>query len=125
MSINTLTDRAQLLSGDSREIKFRVLQPGLITIRVTRDKTNPKTESGIVGSLLLDRPGSTHAVATAVGKVTDSVMLLQHQATAAEVAVPGDWTCEVTNDALDPLVFTTQIMGPVASVPLQSASIHM
>src|SRR5262249_39694985 len=99
--------------------------PGLITIRTTRDKKNPKTENGFIGSLLLERPGATQPVARVSGKVTDSAMVLQHQATAAEAAVPGDWTCELANDALEPLIFATQVMGPVAGVPLQSASIDI
>jgi len=123
--VSTLTDQARLYAGDVRDIFFRVLQPGLITIRSVPDHLPQHTELGALGTLTLQPPGSTTSVARVSAKVSDGMILLRHQATAAELAVAGEWTCELSNDSDEPLTFSTQIMGPVADVPLQSASINM
>ena len=50
---------------------------------------------------------------------------MQYQATAADAALFGNWTCEVDNGLDVPLTWTTAISGPVTNIPLQSASFDL
>jgi len=103
-------DDAQIGSGDTRTITFRPGQPGLIEIGSAPQHAPGKSDSGMLGALSLWRPGSTALVAhsqTAIG--ASGLKPLQHTATAAELAVPGDWRCDVINGTNAALQFSTTI----------------
>src|SRR5690242_17248138 len=106
MASATISDQARLLSGGTRDIPFTVLAPGLVTVRTTPDHT-PKSETGMLAVLSLSRPDGGKPVAQAIGKVADSAILISHQVTADEAAIPGEWLCELTNEADDQVTFTT------------------
>jgi hypothetical protein len=123
---NTISDQAQIGGQDSRDILFRVVAPGMITIHSAAPPQHPThSEMGVLGLLLLRRPGSNTVLKRKVAQLTDSSITLQYQATAADAAVFGNWTCELDNGLDVPLTWTTAISGPVTSIPLQSASFDL
>lgn len=123
---NIISDQARISGSDSHDIPFRVVAPGMITIHSAVPPQHPThSESGVLGWLILRRPGSNAALKRKVAHLTDSSITLQYQATAADAAVFGNWTCEVDNGLDVPLTWTTNISGPVTTIPLQSASFDL
>jgi hypothetical protein len=123
---NTISDQTQISGSDSHDILFRVVAPGMITIFSAAPPQHPThSDSGVLGWLTLRRPGSNAVLKRKVAKLTDSSITLQYQATAADAAVFGNWTCELDNGLDVPLTWNTTISGPVTSIPLQSASFDL
>lgn len=123
---NTISDQTQIGGTDSHDILFRVAAPGMITIYSTVPAHHPThSDSGVLGWIILRRPGSNAVLKRKVAQLTDSSITLQYQATAADAAVFGNWTCEVDNGLDSPIVWTTTISGPVTSIPLASASFDL
>jgi phospholipase C len=102
-------DSGQIAGGDSRTISFRPAQPGRVSVGSVASSPPKRSDSGLLGSITLHRPGSTAPVATASAEIGGDTISLSHQATAAELANPGNWTCEVFNGTDAALTFATGI----------------
>ena len=106
----TVRDGAAIDGGNTRTIAFRPAQPGLIRVESTTQHAPTHSDSGKLGGLNLRRPGSTTVIANSVTAIGASQLKpLEHTATAAELAVPGNWTCEVLNATEVTVEFTTAI----------------
>ncbi len=121
---STVSDQTHLLEGGSQDIHFRPGQPGFVSVHSVPSPHVAHTETGLLAMVSLRRPGSTTPLATAKFKVPSLSMLLSYNATAADLAVPGDWTCTVSNESLDPINFATVVTFPIAN-PLATASINI
>jgi hypothetical protein len=123
---NPISDQTQIGGTESHDILFRVAAPGMITIYSSVPAHHPThSDSGVLGWIILRRPGSSAVLKRKVAQLTDSSITVQYQATAADAAVFGNWTCEVDNGLDSPIVWTTTISGPITSIPLASASFDL
>lgn len=122
-TIQTISDDAVIAAGDSRDVQFRILAPGSITIRSVPAHHVVHSESGFLGWLVLLRPGSAKPVRKATAHLTDSAITLKYQATDLDAEIPGQWTCQINNGTDDPLGFTTNITGFVGGHEQRTASI--
>jgi hypothetical protein len=120
----TISVQTRVLGEDSQEIAFRPGQPGFVSVHSVPAPNTAHTETGLLASITLRRPGSTSPLARATYKLHTASLLLSYNATAADLTTPGDWTCEVSNESLDPITFTTDVTFPI-NIPLQTASIDV
>ena len=79
------------------------------------------SESGLLGKLVFRRPGLATPLASSQAKIGQQVLALDHQVTAAELATPGDWTCQVFNSTESTVTFQTDVVYP-SNIVLQTAS---
>ena len=117
-------DVAEIAGTDSRDVRFRVVEPGPITIHSVPSGHPTHSDSGVLGWLLLLRPGQGSGRED-TAKLTDGFMGLTYNATAADVALAGAWTCVLNNGADIPLKWQTSISGHVAAnapPPVSTAS---
>jgi hypothetical protein len=119
-------DETKVPAETPHEISFRPVQPGPVTIMSVprRHPQKSQAETGVLGTLRLSRPGiDGHGVMlkTETVKIDQPHLFLSFDATAADLAAPGDWTCEVSNETLLDIVFDTDI-AYVSKFPLQTAS---
>ena len=121
VSNHKISDQKLILQGGTRTIHFRPFQAGPINIRSAATKPPRHSESGFLGKVSLLRPGSTTPVASTRTKIGQSLLTITYQATAADLAIAGQWTCQVINSTEADIAFQTDITN-VASTPLQSAS---
>jgi len=115
----TLTDDAEIGGGDSRAIRFTLLGPGPVRVNTRPQRQPTHSESGELGEVWLLRPGSSKPAAkakTAFSLSAGSVGLT-FQATDADAAIPGLWTCEVRNWTDDSGTWHTTIFGSIAPEP--------
>ncbi len=108
-------------SEDSGVIAFRPDNPGLISVVAVPDKTKTQTEENFLAQLDLFKPGSAKAVASYKAPMGSAHLGVSYTATAADMAVAGNWTCRLTNGTLVPLTFSTTI-AYISTYPLQTAS---
>jgi hypothetical protein len=120
----TISTQTRVLGEDSQEILFRPGQPGFVSVHSVPAPNVAHTETGLLASITLRRPGSTSPLARATYKLHTQSLLLSYNATAADLTTPGDWTCEVSNESLDPITFTTDVTFPI-NIPLSTASIDI
>ena len=104
----TVADSGLLAGGDSRSFPFRPSQPGPITIVTSIDKSISHSETGKLGSINLYRPSNPTAV-FATAPVTATSIALNYTATAADLIVPGNWTCSIANGTETSATFTTHV----------------
>jgi hypothetical protein len=121
---STITSQTRVLGSDSQAISLRPGAPGTIYIHSAPSPYTARTETGLLAVINLRRPGSPTAVATAKFKGPNPSLSLSYNATAADVAIPGDWTCEVVNASLDPITFATDVTVPIAN-PLLTATMDV
>ena len=110
----TIPDQAVIPGGDSREIHFRPLRPGTVTVRSVPAQTHVHSETGFLGQVDLYRPGAAQPLRTVKAKVPASaqqpvVLEVSYPATDADLAPTGDWTCAVRNWADADISFSTTI----------------
>jgi hypothetical protein len=53
-----------------------------------------------------------------------AIQLLSANPTAADLVPPGEWTCVVSNESVDPITFSTDVTFPI-DIPLATASIDL
>jgi hypothetical protein len=111
---STISEQATLSAGDSQSIHFRPGQPGNVSVHSVPSPSFAHTETGLLAEVFLRRPGSTTPVATAKFKVPSPSIGLGYDATAAELAIAGEWTCEIVNASLDAINFATGVTFPIA-----------
>jgi hypothetical protein len=121
---STVSGQATLAAGDSQELSFRPGAPGRVSVHTELSRPNARSETGALAQIFLRRPGAARPLATATLRVGTRSGGLSYDATTADLAVPGDWLCEVSNDSLDPIAFTTVVAFPI-NVPLLTASIDI
>lgn len=121
---STISAQTRVLAGDSQEIQFRPGIPGVIGVNSVSSPKVARPDNGFLAMITLRRPGSTTVLAKGTYKVLTFPLLLSYHATAADLATPGDWTCEVSNMSLDPITFSTDVTFPI-DVPLATASIDL
>lgn len=102
-------DSTTIAQGDSHTILFRPVMAGPVGVRTDVNPTPPHAESGFLGQLTIRRPGSSTSVTASKFRVGANFMTLTYNATAADLAVAGDWTCEVANLSDTIATFTTDI----------------
>src|SRR6266436_1150915 len=110
---STISAQTRVLGGDSQEIQFRPGLPGVIGVHTVPSPHVAHSEIGFLAMITLRRPGSTTPLAKATYKLLTPPLLLSYHATAADLATPGDWTCEVSNMSLDPITFATDVTFPI------------
>ena len=93
---SSVQDQGELDGGDSRTITFRPNEPGPITIVSELTKTIAHSETGELGAVSLVRPGNS-AVLVNRTPIGGHTLGLSYVATAADLAVAGNWTCTVSN----------------------------
>jgi hypothetical protein len=121
---STVSGQATLPAGDSQELAFRPGAPGRVTVHTDLSRPNARSETDTLAEIFVRRPGATGPLATGKLKVGTASGGLSYDATAADLAAPGDWTCEIDNDSLDSIAFTTVVAFPI-NVPLLTASIDI
>jgi hypothetical protein len=119
---STVSDQVDVSGGDSQDIHFRPGQLGLINVHSVPSPHTAHSETGLLAEVFLRRPGTTTPLATAKFKVPSSSIGLTYNATAADLAIPGDWTCEISNASNDRINFATVVTFPIAN-PLVTVSI--
>src|SRR5689334_4357328 len=119
---SSVSGKANLPAGGSQELSFRPGSPGRVTSHTDLSRSNAHTETGLIGLIILRRPGATKPLATVKINLGSASGGLSYDATAADLATPGDWVCEVSNESNDPITFTTVVGFPI-DVPLLTASI--
>jgi phospholipase C len=102
-------DSTTITQGDSHTIRFRPVAAGPIGVRTDVSPTPNHSESGFLGQLTIRRPGSSTPLASTRFRLGANFMTLTYVATAADLAVTGDWTCEVANLSDVLATFTTDI----------------
>jgi phospholipase C len=107
--MTSVQDHAQLTGGDTQTIRFRPAQPGRITIASTIDKRIQHSESGNLGTVALLRPGNNVRLINTTPLGGQSLGL-SYIATAADLAVAGDWIGSVINDTETTANFQTRII---------------
>jgi len=114
----TLHDVTLIDSQDSTFVAFRPVLPGKVLIHSVLDRHGTHSESGLLAQLILRRPGQSTPVATVklpLSTTSDPPSLgLSHDVTDAELATPGNWTCEVVNGVMQAVTFTTDVSFMVA-----------
>jgi len=120
-NVVTINDQAVVAGGESRDIHFRPLRPGNVTVRSFPAQTHVHSETGYLGQVDLYRPGAAKPLRTVKAKVPASaqqpvVLGVSYPATDADLAPAGDWTCVVRNWADADIRFDTAIsyLGNVA-----------
>jgi hypothetical protein len=122
---STISAQTKLLGGDTQELSFRPGVPGVIGVRSVPSTTNPHSELGLLATISVRRPGNTTPLAKATYKVHNpSPLILSYHPTAADLVTPGDWTCIVSNESVDPITFSTDVTFPI-DIPLATASIDL
>jgi hypothetical protein len=121
---STISTQTRILGGDSQQIQFRPGIAGVIGVHSVPSPQVAHSETAVFAMLILRRPGSAAPLAKATYKALTPPLLLSYQATAADLAIPGEWTCEVSNQSLDPITFATDVTFPIAN-PLATASIDI
>lgn len=94
----SVVDQGQVAGGDPRVIRFRPAQPGRISIL---SKINPpigRSETGRLAQLTLRTPDN-RKVADQTVRVSEShdTISVSYEATSADLAAAGEWTCTVVN----------------------------
>ena len=108
-------------SESSGQVTFRPAEPGDVTVFSTFDNKKPRSETNKAARLELLKPGSGTAVATIDAPVGTTQLGVSYTATAADLAVPGNWICRLSNESLVALTFNT-LIGFVSPYPLQKAT---
>lgn len=116
----TKSDQTNIGPNSHHDILFQPGQPGPISVGSTRPSSLLKSLAA-TGHLELYRPGSTAPAAARPGVPGASAFDLAYTATAADLAVKGDWTCRVYNDGTDSAVYSTTITY-VGDLPILTAS---
>ena len=107
--LGNVADTAQVADGGTRSISFRPGQPGPIVIFSSATPHPTRAESGKLGKATLLRPGGGTPVAIHVSSLAETAVGLTYQATAADLAIPGNWTCDIVNSTDTTLSFKTNI----------------
>jgi phospholipase C len=107
--MNTVHDQAQIDATSGHTVTFRPAQPGPITVEAVATNPPKKSESGKLGRVDLRMPGSTTILATGSAPIGQTALGLHYQATAAQLATPGNWSCTVYNGTDTTVGFNTSI----------------
>ena len=121
----TVTADRVLDAETTTSISFRPGRPGNVSIKSTPvGSSKPQSATGLLGTLEILLPNGTAPVPTVKAPIADTSMTLGCTATAADLAISGDWTCRVGNETVDLLTFHTEITY-VSSFPVQTASVDI
>jgi phospholipase C len=90
---------AQVADSGRDVTTFTPAQPGRVTASVTISNAPTHSESGDLGRIDLHKPGSTAVIKTDTSPVgpNQNSLGLTYQATAGDLAIPGDWTVVFSN----------------------------
>jgi phospholipase C len=114
----TQRDISQIASGDSAFLSFRPVLPGKVFVHTSLSGGGQgSVANGLRAQLLLRRPGQLKPVANVTYPFSQKPPFqfsLTHDVTDAELAIPGDWTCEVLNWTNTPITFATDASFMVA-----------
>jgi phospholipase C len=111
--MQTVHDSSKVAVGGSRLVHFRPLRPGAVVARASTPGGASHSESGSLAKLTLQRPGNAR-LATNTAPISQTFVSVSYQATAADLAVAGDWTCQLENMADNELTFSTDVSFTVA-----------
>lgn len=115
----TLTDQTRIIGGEARSLSFTPAAAGSIFVTSTPPPPSAASETDVLALIQLYRPGNNRPVASVncikpKTKVQgpSPTMSLAYAVTAAELAVPGPWRAVVTNAAIAPYDFHTEVTYP-------------
>ena len=105
-----IEDVGKLAGGNSRTVSFRPVLPGRIGVVSLAADPPRSSESGYLAHFKLTRPGSATPIAAVEVPIGSKSVSFGYLATAADLQAPGDWTCEIRNDADADVTFTTDVI---------------
>lgn len=115
-------DYTTLPPGGTRTIEFRPANipkgASTITIGVRSVPVAPiptQSHSGNLGQLSLASPGNPNVVPVAVAPIGSGAISLQYDVSAADEALTGNWTCQLTNDTDMTLDFVTDVSNCIGT----------
>jgi hypothetical protein len=121
LGTSSISRQANVASGDSQELSFRPGAVGRVSVHTDLSRPNARSETGNVAQIFLRRPGAQRPLASAILKRGTPSGGFSYAATAADLAAPGNWTCDIDNDSLEAITFTTAVTFPI-DVPVATAS---
>jgi phospholipase C len=113
----TINDDAVIPQATVRNIPFPQGRAGQITLlsAPVDVPSGVQSDSGLLAKLNLLRPGSTTPIASVSASLKGPYNLeLTYMATAAELAMAGDWTCQVSNATSADIRFQTKVVYVLA-----------
>jgi len=121
----TVSADTVLNAETTTSISFRPGRPGHISIQSAPvGSSKPQSATGLLGTLEILLPNGTAPVPIVKAPIADKSMTIGYTATAADLAINGDWTCRVGNETDNLLTFRTEITY-VSSYPVQTASVDI
>ena len=111
-------------AGSQLTLKFQPGSPGPTSARCVASDPPQHSESGFLGKLTFGRPGSALPVAVSKTPIGQTVMALDYTVTDADLAVAGDWTCNITNETDSSVTFQV-VITHVTTFPVQTATIDI
>lgn len=109
----TKTDEGTIEPGGVRSIAFRPDHAGPVTVWAApqpHPQAPAPSEPQLLGKVTVIRPGTRRPVASRVVPISDQALTLDFEATQAELdASPGDWACELLNQAEVSVLYDTSI----------------
>ncbi len=122
----TTLDRPMVLAGGtSSSVAFRLGFPCTITVTAfaANIPSNLHSASGQLGTIVLFRPGQTTAAAQSSTPLGSALLKLTYDATPADVASGGMWTCTVTNASDATVAFDTTVSYVASLAASQSGQL--
>jgi hypothetical protein len=122
-AILTSFDETSIGSGGQHFIAFTPVEAGTFTIQIVAQRvpTAKQAPNGYWAKINLFRPGFTGPFQTRLAPLANPTNTLSHNVTAAELAVPGGWTCQIQNPTPVDIVYDTTINLPTP-YPFQTAT---
>ena len=108
----TISQKARIDPEWSQAINFRPAAPGRILLHSVPSPNVAQTETGLLASASLWRPGLSTAAASLNFRSGSPAIGVVYTVTEADLAAPGDWLCLVTNNSLEPIHFSTGVTYP-------------
>lgn len=128
-------DQADIAPGAARTIRFQLdkgqFQPGSKSVLGVRSlpMSNPiQSKSGLLGTLTVHNPSGGAPVAAETTVIGAGAVSLNYTPSAADLALTGDWTCTLVNNADATIGFITDIsnsVGPNDPADLETAGAIM
>jgi phospholipase C len=115
-------DQATINPGLAHTFEFQPKQAGTLGARALPLSTPAQSQSGLLGRLSLRTPGGGTPVTTQTAPIGSGAISVSHTVTATELALTGNWTCEVTNSADTPIEFITDISNSIGPGGLEPAA---
>src|SRR5271166_2648393 len=121
----TLSSQASISGGNSQTLRFRPGQPGQISIASVPLPYVAQTETGLLAMIVLRAPGSATPLASMKFPNSSPSLLLIYSATPWDLATPGDWECDVTNETDQIIEFSTNVTFPSSPDPVPTATMDL